>query len=1122
MRRIINFLSIAGLILVPTALGVVYIQTNFTADVALTKDVIKQKTQENFPLNKPQVINFDSQKGFKRLTSRQQSDQLRDWLLVTVVTGKGLSAKDINQSVYDLPTVRYDYMSPVANFEYGSTRSVYIGNDTIVALVPKTASQAERMDNLVHIGDRHRKDQGKQPKIIEVYEYEISPDKNTALITRREEINAAKIFSSDYGYYEITINSQDDLQSFLNQVDDITFAQVNGSSLQVGGRKIYSRKYQGIRVEDVAALWQSDKKIESSLEEFKQRWEAKLRYLPPSEREQAFQEALKERQQLKLVSGSGFSLDPAYDYPSLQKIFQQFKPDFQSLATGNDAVITEEDIQKAEQGISKAEKGLTENGEVPYLVLLDKLSKSKDQKVKLWSTYAAQVGEVSRFQAARYDGELQGTEVGMVLFYTDLLAKLWALNYLNNTPNQIIPNFDPLTRIKVSSIYKQEIEKLSSTRLWFGSQDKGFQVVNEGNSLLFARNATRIYAASSDPINPGVETIAAANTNAFLSWWNDHYEEVARYEPQYERLNQIMKWSLVINWLNQSKQGDLLSFLQDVSVKRDNWFPNWAKAQSGNLKFQQWQQVDFFQKGYKGTRTEALPSLASEPFKSFGKSKYFRGGVSLPNIKTFEERIALPSNTKLSKSLIRSNIDYKTVTVEQGVVQFKTIDGITYKTKPLSENLSETIAQAKTETKFRSPDAELKNQVFTRKVAKTADGLEIETTIGNTEFGSLNVSRTGNGFRVGFDSRDMDIAYSLGLDLSGDKRPIPAVLKERENVQVIMASSTQPSDYIVKLSGSKEYLKISEQPKAGGGGSGSGNPPPPPIDPQMFVGGLGDDSRNFRLSWLDKKQLQKEQAAGKYEEVYSKISPEPEVETRKINYDQEARKIAQDPQQFILLKQKSLKTGIKKVDKLLKVGEDTKALKLIDQLIKEYGSEPNLILRKAKVEISQGRLRVEQVFPEEGINQSQVKQNFLDEINKQLENNQVNFKGVENDTQFIYGQDSPNFNNLDFKVSVEQSIPSGSGARVYRLIPGEIGKTKLHMSGLGDTSASSHASTNFQGTNPVNALRNIRPNTYRPTSVVAGDQCQNDETEQEKKDNPQCHQEPQEKPVYVVITPENS
>jgi hypothetical protein len=879
MKRIINYLSIAGLVFVPTALGVTYIQTNSTANVVQAKDVIKQKTQENFPLNKPQVINFDSQEGFKRLTSRQQSDQLRDWLLVTVVTGKGLSAKDINQSVYDLPTVRYDYMSPVANFEYGTTRSVYIGNDTIVALVPKTASEVERMDDLGHIGDRHRKDQGTQPKIIEVYEYEISPDKNTALITRRKEINAAKIFSSDYGYYETTIKSQDDLESFLNQANDITFTEVNGSSLQVGGRKIHSRKYQGISVQDVAALWQADKKIQTSLEQFKQRWEAKIRSLPPSEQEQAYQKALKEGQQLKLVNGSGFSLDPAYDYPSLQKIFQEIKPGFQFFATGSDAVITKQDIQNAEQGIAKKD-------EVPYLVLVDKLSESNNETAKFWGAVAAEGGEASRFQAARYDGDLQGTEVGMVLFYTDLLAKLWALNYLNNIPSQIIPDFDPLTKIKVSSIYKQEIKKLSNTRLWFGSQDRGFQVGNEGNSLLFARNATRIYAASSNPINPGVETTAAANTNAFLSWWNDHYEEVSRYEPQYERLNQIMKWSLVINWLNQSKQDELLGFLRNISVKHDNWFPNWVKAQGVNLKFQQWQQVGFFQKGYKGTTTEALPALASESFKQFGKpGHYFRGGVSLPNIKTFEERIPLPSNIEFNKPLIRSNINPKTVKVANGQVEFTTFEGTKYKTNPLNENLSETIAQAKAETKFRSPDAELKNQVFTRKVAQTADGVEINTTIGDTEFGSLNISRAENGFKVGFASRDMDIAYSLGLDLSGDKRPIPAVLKERENVQVIMASSTQPSDYIVKLSDSNKYLKISEQPKAGGGGSGGGNPP---IDSQMFVGDLGDDSRNFRLSLLDKKQLQKEQAAGKYEEVYYKPSSEPEVETRKINYDQES------------------------------------------------------------------------------------------------------------------------------------------------------------------------------------------------------------------------------------------
>ena len=40
------------------------------------------------------------------------------------------------------------------------------------------------------------------------------------------------------------------------------------------------------------------------------------------------------------------------------------------------------------------------------------------------------------YQAARYDGDLQGTEVGMVLFDTDLLAKLWAIDFDESSPRR--------------------------------------------------------------------------------------------------------------------------------------------------------------------------------------------------------------------------------------------------------------------------------------------------------------------------------------------------------------------------------------------------------------------------------------------------------------------------------------------------------------------------------------------------------------------------------------------------------------------------------------------------------------------------------------------------------------
>ena len=118
-------------------------------------------------------------------------------------------------------------------------------------------------------------------------------------------------------------------------------------------------------------------------------------------------------------------------------------------------------------------------------------------------------------------------------------------------------------------------------------------MADEGKILLFGRIATRVYAASSDLLNPGVEDEPAAKSEAFLGWWNDHYEEVAQYEPEYQRLNEIMKWSLLISWLNKDDNGKHLRFLAAVEVERDKWFPNWIRQQS-NLKFSELGQNRFF------------------------------------------------------------------------------------------------------------------------------------------------------------------------------------------------------------------------------------------------------------------------------------------------------------------------------------------------------------------------------------------------------------------------------------------------------------------------------------------------------------------------------------------------
>ncbi|MBX9252960.1 hypothetical protein H1Q63_03140 [Desmonostoc muscorum CCALA 125] len=1175
MRKIIDLLSITVLVASPVALGMVYAQTSASQAVVQPIEVI---TDKNFPLNRPQTVNFEPNEGFYKLTKRQKDDQLRDWLLMTALSGKGLSSEKISQGVYDLPAVRYDFISPVANFEYGSTRSRYVGDGKIVALVPNTTSKEQRMDDLAHIADRHRKDQGEKPKIIEVFEYEIAPDKQSSFITRKETINSEQLFSSAYGYSEITINNQNDLQSFLNQVDDITFAQVNGSSLTVGGRKIYkdkdNRKHQNLRVEDIAALWQSD---------------------------------------FNNINGSLFSLDLEYDYPRILQALEKATPLLNKLELDGKPVISDRDIKQAKQGLSHQDKE-------PYFDLIAKLKKfwmsnylvnkvfnegeiaaevekelkiyrdneykasqdsiknfkekhykeiqlayesglttekinskvidieNKEQKYENeWNQYLEK--EIPRkkneiiynkqkpidnlldaeqkkgFMIARYDGNLQekkaglqGTEVGMTLFYTDLLMKILNFNFQNSTVETAIEDFKPTTRIPISSIYKSELKQFQYSRLWLEPNDKGFQVANEDKDLIFAPNATQIKAASSDRPQSDKETNARPDTTAFLNWWNNHYEEVARYEPQYERLNQIMKWSLVINWLNQHQQNELylqyqqsnpLSFLQPLKVKRDNWFPDWVRSQGKQLKFRKWDKITFLSEGYnyKGRKTEKLKFLESENIdKKYGKpypSLY--GGVSLAGEKNFEGRISLPKDSKIG-NLGRSNIDYKSVKFQRGKLEFKTLDGTKYRVRPLSKTVSETIVEPKPEAKLRSPNAELTNQPFSSKVTQIPDGLKLENAIGDTEFGNLNISKTANGFKVGFESRDIDAGYSLASRLSvGTSRLNPKkvsvldALREMDDVVFVRYSPSQPNDYFVQLSKSNnKWLKFSEQPLADGSGGGA----KPPSKRIMSVAEPEDGARNFNFESLNEGQVS-QQTQG-----FQQFSGKRANYKSSYNYRKEAQKLAAEPVKYLLKQKLDLQFRIKNIDVELKAGNYTRAAKSINESIKLHGSEPNLMLRKAAVNVHEGRLKVERITPE-GV--KPFKQNFFDEINNR------NFKVIENNTEFIYVQDSPGLNNLQFKQSISQSVPFGSGARFYKLQPGEIGRVKIRQSGLGDVSVSSNPSTKTTGSNVGDSLRFQFQNS--PQRFVTNNECQeNDESDKNQNTN-KCSLE---KPVYVVTTSEKN
>jgi hypothetical protein len=1159
---------------------------------------------KDFPLNQTKFIDFrPDDDSFKRLNEKEQKGQFLDWLLFTVVSDRDFEANTINKSLYDFSPIRNGYMTPVSNFEYGDTRSLYVGNGTVAALIPKKIKEndkqvpreitkEERIDFLTHIADKHRQNVGEIPNVIQVFDYDIDVNKQYALLSRTEKIDAQKLFTDEkYGYHETAIKNLKDFENFMKQVDDITFARVNGSNVTIGGRKIFGHSYQNISVEDVAAIWKSEKKRR---EDFEKTWSdvksgdslskasLQLDSLDSSKSQEElnkrFQDELKKR---NISNGSGFSLDWGLNYQSLLKNFNEAKPEIKSIILNGKPLISNKDIKEVEQELlqkktesyekivkkiehflqseksNNLEKELYKaeiEKEKPYLEQLEKeikeekerfyrqlqveiekerqLGKSDEQLKQIWETKEKQKlqelkniainklkGKFSpkvesrlkkidnflntprsqRFQYASYLGDLKGTEVGMTLFYTDLLAKLWQIDYAESTPTEYIQGFKPVTKINVSPIYKKELEKESSTRTWFEPDDKGFQIADNRDSIIFARKATKVSSRSSpsdssdfsDSSKSKKEEPPTIVDAIFINWWNGNYEEIARYEPQYEKLNEIMKWSLVISWLNEADRGNLLGFLENVTFENKYWFPDWVKANKDQLKFKQWHEktcnkqseikhpnpICFFKRGeQKGFDTETMPILFSKDYEKFGIKGYYKyGGVSLAPEDLFRKRPPLPKNADISKLSQRPNIDYDSVILTDDTLTFKSFasaedlaktgtnkQGTTYLLKFDKSQPSTTINPEKG-LRFHSRDIELENvDSITRKVSRTDTRINIDIAADKTNFGSLNTNKTENGFTVGWRSRDIDMGNSLALELSMSGQKPQAFLASHPMVDSVLQDG---SVYYVKSTDSRSWLRLAED----GGGGGSNIPPgwnshvasaPEPKKPLNIggysggpgnPGGPGSPSaggeRSYFLAWLDDNQVKKLNRkhlktikSSQGDEVYISDWEDgiKQVDPRKLS----------DNLKYL----KYLTKKLNYIDSLIVNNKTANAAQQIDELINFYGKKPDLMFRKAIIAVKRDRLNaIYSKFDGSQFDAVQSKNLLYDEINILLQNNKVKskFRVIKKDDALIYIQDHPGFNNIDWNQPIESSIPLiPSKTKVYQLQDGDIGDVSLKNLGF--------------------------------------------------------------------------
>jgi hypothetical protein len=238
----------------------------------------------------------------------------------------------------------------------------------------------------------------------------------------------------------------------------------------------------------------------------------------------------------------------------------------------------------------------------------------------------------NNYQCGRYDGRLAGTRVGMTLFYTDLLMKLWSFADGKEAPP--VPGFVSETQFEVSPVYWDNERRFSSTRGWLGPRLEGFKV-RESTSVSFAPVATRLYNASSNPLINGKEVPATFAPERFSAWWNAHYLDVADYEPQYHRLNQIMKWVVVLTAYDEVEV-PVLSSLTTVPVARNLRFDSWWDANRDGLRVAP---VDAFRRVDTET-TECIDILRSKAFRAMGSIYRMSGGVTLPGKLTIKAKAA--------------------------------------------------------------------------------------------------------------------------------------------------------------------------------------------------------------------------------------------------------------------------------------------------------------------------------------------------------------------------------------------------------------------------------------------------------------------------------------------------
>ncbi|MEO1063566.1 MAG: hypothetical protein AAFZ07_19285 [Actinomycetota bacterium] len=590
------------------------------------------------------------------LPEAERTGQIEDWLVLALAAELGLETGELRDLLFDKTVLRAELLAELSAWGTTSGRRLAVGDVLHLIVDADDAHPSRTIGSLL---DDHRTERGTDPRLVEVHRYRVEgPTVRLGSEGRRglDEIRA------EHGYVTATIETVEELEAFLGQVDHLSGLAIGpdlraigwdwpegtpGGRITVEDLTVLQTSYEaavapgsitappgfsldppsvlapGYAVEgaDLAALLPSaDPDFVRAIEDIRagvaaeQLGEVQLDalfdgfttptafcrgwtlvfWLPDELDPACFEDGFVDRAELDALMASPELLDPAFLAEQLElddpELARQLAADL-AVRLANDALYSNVD-----------------HAAVPT------------DRVDLWTANQL-IGGQDGFSAARYDGDLAGTEAGMTLFYTDLIAKDWTSGVGDGVPDAVtdVPGFVTMPSLETPWSYCTEIGA-ESGRLWFGADQDTVDASTTAISI--SSDATRLFARTD--AGGGVEVETSYTFGLPLRWWDQHFRAVADHEPQFHRLDQLMRWSQAIDWL-VARGSVRLPEAPSASIERGWTFAQWYAA---NDQLRERTPVSFVDVPGYPVDTETIRARPSESYDDCGWN-WVTGGVSL-------------------------------------------------------------------------------------------------------------------------------------------------------------------------------------------------------------------------------------------------------------------------------------------------------------------------------------------------------------------------------------------------------------------------------------------------------------------------------------------------------------